>query len=135
MGPKFKTNPRGLISLPDIMDCLSTYQSEEAELSNSLTRLISVREPVLGSLRRLQLSVHHIDALRDEASLLSANVSSTAQTAERIGERVRSLDEDMRRVREASDRVNQVLELKVTLDCFFSPHKSFIQLLCEYSRL
>ena len=52
-------------------------------------------------------------------SALSRKVSVTARTAERVGGRVRTLDEEMRRVREASDRVQQVMELKVRL-LFFS---------------
>ena len=38
---------------------------------------------------------------------------ATAKTAERVGSRVRSLDEEMGRVREAGDRVGQVMDLKV----------------------
>jgi hypothetical protein len=60
------------------------------------------------------LLVPHLDELYLEASLLSDKVSLTAQTAERVGGRVRSLDEEMRRVREAGERVGQVMELKVT---------------------
>jgi hypothetical protein len=44
---------------------------------------------------------------------LSDKVSATASTAERVGGRVRILDEEMRRVREAAERVGQVMELKV----------------------
>jgi conserved oligomeric Golgi complex subunit 4 len=108
-----RRDPRCLTSLPDIMTCLSSFQSEEIELSNSLTVLLSTREPIVASLVRLQSLVPELDELRLEASLLSDKVSSTAQTAERVGGRVRSLDEEMRRVRDAGDCVGQVMELKV----------------------
>ena len=107
------SHPRSLTSLPDILSCLSLYQSEEAELSNSLSELLSSREPILASLSRLQDLLPHLDNLLVDASLLSEKVSSTAQTAQRVGGRVRSLDEEMRRVRESGERVGQVMELKV----------------------
>jgi conserved oligomeric Golgi complex subunit 4 len=111
-------DPRSLTTLPDIMTCLSSFQSEETELSNSLTELLSAREPIVASLARLQSLVPELDELHLEASLLSDKVSSTAQTAERVGGRVQSLDEEMRRVRDASERVGQVMELKVLYAVF-----------------
>lgn len=108
-----RQDPRSLTNLPDIMSCLSSFQSEEAELSNSLTELLSSRDPIISALARLQSLVPQLDELHLEASLLSETVSSTAKTAERVGGRVRSLDEEMRRVREAGDRVGQVMDLKV----------------------
>jgi len=110
-----RQDPRSLTNLPNILSCLSAFQSEEAELSNSLTELLSARDPIVASLTRLQDLVPHLDELHLEASALSEKVSSTAQTAERVGGRVRSLDEEMRRVREAGERVGQVMELKSSL--------------------
>ncbi|KAI9510394.1 COG4-domain-containing protein [Russula earlei] len=92
---------------------LSRLISEEAELSNSLSALIADQEPVLASLARLRSLLPRVDELHAEASALTRKVSVTARTAERIGGRVRTLDEEMRRVREAGDRVQQVMELKV----------------------
>lgn len=108
-----RRDPRSLTSLPEILSCLSAYQSEEAELSNSLTELLAARDPIVNSLTRLHSLVPLLDDLQLEASLLVDKVSNTAQTAERVGSRVRSLDEEMSRVREAGDRVGQVMELKV----------------------
>ncbi|KAJ7694072.1 COG4 transport protein-domain-containing protein [Mycena rosella] len=108
-------SPRSLTNLADILSSISEFQSEETQLSNSLSHLLSARDPIVASLARLQALVPHLDDLQNEATLLSATVSSTAQTAERVGGRVRSLDEEMRRVREAGDRVGQVMELKTSL--------------------
>lgn len=107
-------DPRTLTSLPEILSCLSAYQSEEADLSSSLSDLLSARDPIINSLARLTTLVPLIDDLHGEAALLANKVSQTAQTAERVGGRVRSLDEEMKRIREASDRVGQVVELKVS---------------------
>ena len=78
-----------------------------------LTELLSAREPIVASLSRLESLVPHLDELHLQASLLSEKVSSTAQTADRVGGKVRSLGEEMRRVRKFAERVGQVMELKV----------------------
>ncbi|PCH38775.1 COG4-domain-containing protein [Wolfiporia cocos MD-104 SS10] len=104
-----------LATLPDILSCLSALQSEEAELSQSLTDLVSSRESISDALTRLQGLRPHLDNLHDTASAFAVTVSGTAQTAENVGGRVKSLDEEMHRVREAAERVNQVMELKSSL--------------------
>ncbi|KAK0210472.1 COG4 transport protein-domain-containing protein [Desarmillaria ectypa] len=110
-----RPDPRLLTNLTDILSALSSIQSEEAELSNSLTDLLSDRAPILSSLSRLRSVVPQLNDLNEDALLLSEKVVTTAQTAERVGGRVRSLDEEMHRIREAGDRVGQVIELKSSL--------------------
>lgn len=111
--PKIHKDPRSLTSLNEILSCLSWYQSAEAELSISLTDLLSNRQSIDKSLQQLQTLVPRLDELQFEATNFSKKVSATAKTAERVGGRVRSLDEEMRRVGEAADRVGQVMNLKV----------------------
>lgn len=127
--PTQRPIPSTLTTLPQVLSALSSLESEEAELSNSLSALLADHEPILNSLARLQCLLPRVDELHVEASALSHKVSVTARTAERVGGRVRTLDEEMRRVREASDRVQQVMELKVRFSlppssfCFFAcPH-------------
>ena len=108
-----RPDPRTLTSLPDILASLSALESEEAELSASLSRLLSDREPIINALSRVQSLVPRLDELYGEATLLAGTVGATAKTADRVGGRVRSLDEEIRRVREAGERVGQVMELKV----------------------
>ncbi|KAF8964638.1 COG4 transport protein-domain-containing protein [Flammula alnicola] len=105
-------DPRALTSLPEILSCLSAFQSEEAELSNSLAQLLKARAPIVSSLNRLQSLTPQLDELQADANLLTKKVSNTAKTAERVGSKVRSLDEEMGRVRQAGERVGQVMELK-----------------------
>lgn len=114
--PPKRHDPRTLTNLPDILSCLAELQSEETELSSSLTELLNARDPIVNSLSRLQSLLPELDGLRLEASLLTDKVSNTAKTAGRVGGKVRSLDEEMGRVREAGDRVGQVMELKVTFN-------------------
>ncbi|KAF7295237.1 Cog4 domain-containing protein [Mycena indigotica] len=117
-------SPRSTTSLQEILSSISEYQSEEAQLSNSLSELLSAREPIVASLARLQSLIPSLDTLTEDATLLSRTVSATATTAERVGGRVRSLDEEMRRVREAADRVGQVMELKTSLSALQSAIQS-----------
>ncbi|KAH8829698.1 COG4 transport protein-domain-containing protein [Flagelloscypha sp. PMI_526] len=110
-----RRDPRKLTNITEILSCLSEFQAEEAELSNSLGDLIATREPIQASLSRLAGLLPELNDLHSDASLLSEKVSQTAETAHRVGSRVRSLDEEMRRVREAAERVSQVMELKSSL--------------------
>lgn len=113
LAPPQRPDPRALTTLPDILASLSILEQEETQVSTSLAELLSNREPIVNSLARLQTLVPRLNELYDEASLLSGTVSATAKTADRVGGRVRSLDEEMKRVREAGERVGQVMELKV----------------------
>ncbi|KAI0317766.1 COG4-domain-containing protein [Amylostereum chailletii] len=116
--------PSQLTSLSQILSALSSLESEEADVSNSLSGLLSSHEPILASLRRLQTLFPGLDELHSEASHLSDKVSVTARTAARVGGRVRTLDEEMRRVREANERVAQVMELKSSLSALQSSIES-----------
>ncbi|KAF9228537.1 COG4-domain-containing protein [Gyrodon lividus] len=115
VSPFIRKDPRKLTNLNEILTCLSWCQSEEAELSNSLTELLSDRDSLTGSLRQLEALIPRLDDLCLESSYLANKVSSTAKTAQCVGGRVRSLDEEMSRVSEATERVGQVMELKSSL--------------------
>lgn len=112
-------DPRRLTNLNEILSCLSWYQSEEATLSNSLAELLSDRASITDSLRRLETLVPHLNDIRFESLQLNEKVSSTAKTADHVGGRVRTLDQEMSRVSQAVDRVGQVMELKV-MQCMLS---------------
>jgi len=116
-----RRDPRILNSFPEILSCLSAFQSEEAELSSSLAELLKARDPIVSSLQRLQSLVPRFDELMTDAKILTNKVSTTAKTAERVGSRVRSLDEEMKRVWEAGDRVGKVLDLKAIDSLHYLP--------------
>ncbi|TFY54755.1 hypothetical protein EVJ58_g8674 [Rhodofomes roseus] len=113
-GNSRRPDPHKFTKLSEILSCLSSLQSEEAELSSSLAELLASQEPVISSLARLQSLGPTLDELHAEASVFDQTVSRTAKTADEVGGFVRTLDEEMRRVREAAERVGQVMELKVT---------------------
>ena len=108
-----RPDPHKFTKLSEILSCLSSLQSEEAELSSSLAELLASQEPVVNSLARLQSLEPTLDQLHKEAYVFDQTVSRTAKTADEVGGFVRTLDEEMRRVREAAERVGQVMELKV----------------------
>lgn len=108
-----RRSPQDLTSLSDILAALSSLEIEETAVSTALEELGASNESVDAALTNLKALGPQFSELSYEAGLLCDKVSSTAYTADRVGGRVRSLDEQMRRVREANERVAQVLELKV----------------------
>ncbi|KAI0811103.1 COG4-domain-containing protein [Irpex lacteus] len=115
---------RSLTTLPDILASLASLEQEETEVSTSLSELLANTQPIVDSLTRLQGLSPRLNELYDEATALSGTVSSTAKTADRVGGRVRLLDEEMKRVREAGERVGQVMELKSSLAALQSSMES-----------
>ncbi|KAI9056846.1 COG4-domain-containing protein [Trametes sanguinea] len=112
--------PRRLATLSEILARLSAIQSEESELSATLTDLLSAHEPIADALNNLKSLSPQLDSLYDQTRLLDQTVSATARTAQDVGGRVQSLDEEMRRVRDASERVSQIIELKSSLAALHS---------------
>jgi uncharacterized protein (DUF3084 family) len=106
---------RTLKTLPEVLSALSTVQSKETALAASLSALLEAREPLQSSLARLASLNSTVEALKDESNAISTKVGVTAKTAERVRGKVQALDEEMRRVREAGERVQQVMELKARM--------------------
>lgn len=109
-----RPSARELTTLPAILTSLSEIEALESSLSASLSNLLASQQPIINSLTRLQSLVPHVEELKVDANLLADKVGGTAQTAQRVGGKVRTLDEEMRRVRDASERVAAVTELKVS---------------------
>ena len=108
-----RPSPTTLTTLPEILTSLYSLEQEENRLSDSLAAVLSDDEPVRCALQRLQSLAPHLDEISTDVRLLYATVSATARTAERVGGRVKLLDEEMSRVKGAAERVTQVMELKV----------------------
>jgi len=112
--------------LPDLLASLSALQSREAALSTTLDQLLSNKQTLAASIDRIQSLASYVDELHQESSVLVQNVSVTANTAERVGGKVRILDEEMRRVKDAAERVNLIMELKVRSPLSFVQYASRI---------
>lgn len=106
--------PAKLQNTKQIQEALHQNTALEANVTAQLSRLLTSTEPINASLDRLSGLTPLIGTLQDEARILRTHVSHTATTADRVGSRVKALDEEMRRVREAAERVAQVMELKVS---------------------
>lgn len=107
--------PAQLTCLPDILNSLALLEEEESRVTDSLSGLMSAREPIIVALNRLHSLSPQLDDLRGHALLLDERVSLTAKTADRVGSQVRTLDKEMQRVKEASERVALTMDIKVFL--------------------
>jgi conserved oligomeric Golgi complex subunit 4 len=108
-----RPSPSTLTTQADVLAALSALESEEAAVSAALAELLAARAPVVAALERMQTLAAPLEEIQFDAQGLASRVAITATTADRVGGRVKTLDEEMRRVREAGDRVGQVIELKV----------------------
>ncbi len=131
-------DPR-LITDPDqITAQLALLARRESDLSLALNALVADRGQIEGALTRLLELGSEVDRLavevdggggpsnslglengnvfmEDEDGGLVERVRRVWETSERVGGKVRRLDEEVGRVREATDIVTEVLELKVSL--------------------
>ena len=110
-----RKSPRELSSLAEVRDALGTIQLQEASISASLTSLLAEQDPIVQSLEGLGRLLPEFGKINVDAVSFSSRVGSTAKTAQRISNRVSSLDEEMRRIKDSIERVSQVMELKSSL--------------------
>ena len=128
-------DPRSITSPDQIAAQLAVLSKRESELSIALNNLVSDRssiENALSHLEELGTDIHQISLDVDGPSMpglglhngldmygdtveggLVERVRRVWETSERVGGKVRRLDEEVGRVREATDIVTEVLELKV----------------------
>jgi hypothetical protein len=137
-------DPRSITSPEQITAQLALLAKREAELSAALNALVSDRSSIENAISHLQDLGEDIHALSldvdrvgpstalglqnghapdelnfgDEGGLVE-RVRRVWETSERVGGKVRRLDEEVGRVREATDIVTEVLELKVSCSSTF----------------
>ena len=109
---RVQRNLASLNSLPEILDSLANLEEEDKAIAESLHTILSDEEEVQEPLQRLRSLSPSVDWLKEDASLLSIKLRTTAHTANNVAGRVRMLDEEMKRVKEAGAYVAQVMELK-----------------------
>ena len=126
-------DPRNITSPAQIASQLALLSKREADLTLALNTLISDRSAIDGTvskLHKLGLRVQNLSEevdgpsrstglglvgsghVDDESGLVE-RVRMVWETSERVGGKVRRLDEEVGRIREATDIVTEVLELKV----------------------
>jgi hypothetical protein len=126
-------DPRSITSPEQIAAQLALLSKRESDLALSLNRLVSDRssiENAIAHLQELGENVHQLsldvdgpgasnglglngEDVFDEGGLVQ-RVKRVWDTSERVGGKVRRLDEEVGRVRESTDIVTEVLELKVS---------------------
>ncbi|KAM6500763.1 COG4 transport domain containing protein [Amanita muscaria] len=110
-----KKNPRQLTSLTEIMACTSEHNTEEEDLTLSLSQLLTDRKPIVLVLEQVNSVASGLANVYTESHALNGTVGTTAGTAARIGQYVCAIDEKMGRVRDAAEHVAQTMELKASL--------------------
>ena len=91
--PNIRLPPTALTNISQVLASLSALENEETELSQSLSSLLSSREPIFNVFAALQSLTPQVDHTLQDATYLASKVAVTAETAERIGSKVARLDE------------------------------------------
>jgi hypothetical protein len=110
-----RKSPKELSTLTEVKAALDSIHVQEASISASLASLLAQQEPIVQSLDGIAGLIPQFGKLNEDAVSLSSKVGSTAKTAQRISNRVSSLDEEMKRIKDSLERVSQVMELKSSL--------------------
>lgn len=134
-------DPRIITDPSQISAQLALLTRRESELSFALNALVADRSQIEGALTHLRQLGSEVDRLaievdgeagpfnglrlhngsvflEDDDGGLVERVRRVWETSERVGGKVRRLDEEVGRVREATDMVSEVLEVKVSLTAY-----------------
>ncbi|KDE05958.1 hypothetical protein MVLG_03644 [Microbotryum lychnidis-dioicae p1A1 Lamole] len=94
---------------------LAELTRHESSLDDQLVQLISAKQPLQSQLDRLGSLKEVVHGIQGEASHLCRQVAQVATTAERVGGKVRVLDQEQSRVKEAIEYVQAVQDLKTSI--------------------
>ena len=103
-----------LISAEDIKSALSQLSLRCASLDASLSQRVTQSKGTIAEAeRKVQGLAPCLELIHDEIGVLSSRLDGTADTAERVSKRVRSLDEEKKRLKIATQWAMDTSELKV----------------------
>ncbi|GAA5946587.1 hypothetical protein JCM3765_000310 [Sporobolomyces pararoseus] len=108
-------SPSTLTNRQEILTHLSLLESQESKLDSELSLLITTRSKLTNSLETLKSLGPVVSGIENESSILSRQVGKVAETATRVGEKVRGLDREQSRVKESIEFLQQVGELKTSI--------------------
>lgn len=91
-------DPATLLTRQDIERHLSSLTSQESELDSRLSGLISSRSRLTSQLKALESLREVVGGIQGEAAHMAAEIGAVAETAERVGAKVRGLDEEQVRI-------------------------------------
>ncbi|KAG0655450.1 hypothetical protein C6P46_000992, partial [Rhodotorula mucilaginosa] len=105
-------DPAALATRQDIEQNLAMLSAKESDLDEQLANLIQSRGRLTSQLRALENLRQVVRGISDEAGHMANEVAVVAETADRVGAKVRGLDEEQSRVKECIDMVQAVQDLK-----------------------
>ncbi|GAA5924274.1 hypothetical protein JCM10213_004539 [Rhodosporidiobolus nylandii] len=113
--PPSKVDPTSLLTRQDIERHLSALTAQESTLDARLNQLISSQTRLATQLKTLDSLKDVVGGIQGEAEHMAREIGAVAETAERVGAKVRGLDEEQSRVKECIDMVQAVQDLKTAI--------------------
>ncbi|KAI8355709.1 hypothetical protein BD560DRAFT_335825 [Blakeslea trispora] len=101
-----------LTNIDEIQECLRLIDEEETRVDASLDAMLSQETQLDASLESFGLLREQLRQLMQSASQVTTRMDKTSQLAEVISHKVRQLDQEQLRVRQAIQYVEDVQELK-----------------------
>ncbi|GJN87255.1 hypothetical protein Rhopal_000203-T1 [Rhodotorula paludigena] len=114
-----------LVTRDDVERHLSELTAHESSLDARLTALISSRTRLAAQLRALESLREVVGGIQGEAEHTAGEIAAVAETAERVGAKVRGLDQEQSRVKECIEMIQAVQDLKsaiASLDIAMQKH-------------
>lgn len=93
-----RLDPASLLTRQDIERHLSSLTAQESELDARLAGLISSRARLSSHLKALESLRPVVSGIQGESAHMAAEIGAVAETAERVGAKVRGLDEEQVRI-------------------------------------
>lgn len=100
-------NPAALATRQAIEQNLAILSAKESDLDEQLAKLIQSRARLTSQLRALENLRQVVRGISDEAGHMANEVAVVAETADRVGAKVRGLDEEQVRLGNGSDRTSK----------------------------
>ncbi|KAI9303418.1 hypothetical protein BJ944DRAFT_165485 [Cunninghamella echinulata] len=101
-----------LTNIDDIRECLRLLDDEETHIDQSLDQMLSQEVELQTALGTLDILRPQLGNLRLESSKMIETINNTAKLAANISDKVRQLDKEHARTRQAISYVDDVQELK-----------------------
>ncbi|KAG2180985.1 hypothetical protein INT43_008567 [Umbelopsis isabellina] len=103
---------KSLTNINDIKECLRNLDAEENAIDARLDRILDDKTRLEETIYQLSSMKPKLTKLKSDGSRMVTIISGTSSLAERVSEKVRKLDLEQSRVKEAIRQVEEVQELK-----------------------
>lgn len=110
--PLLSRNFESLTNIDEIRECLRLLDEEETRIDVSLDDMLAEETSLEQSLNTLNALRPQLGTLKDKSARVINTIDKTSQLAEVISDKVRQLDQEQSRARQAIQYVEDVQELK-----------------------